>query len=624
MRHIKIFSLVVIALILALAGTLPASPAWAVPSLFTDQKSAKVSEFINAYGLGFSSTTSYEIYFSSDGAPVSAYLGAQVLSYYKVKSVTSDNTGAFNAYFPIPVELTGGTVTKRVRSGTYYIYATLYGNSQIQAVVLFTVERSGDITIDPVKGKVGTEIKINGAGYATADPLSITYDDSDTKIDVKSGDKAARANGDFVSNIVLPRVTAGLHTLVVTGDVSGTRAKADFIVEPGVTLNPASAVVGDTVTVTGTGFGRGTGFTVSLSNVVVVSGQTINLDGSFEASFTIPSQNVGNYVVDVVDDNNNAAKANLVITPTTIILSPASGNSGSTITVTGAGYQNNKPVSISFNNDFVKSAVADQNGKLSTTFTVPLGVAGTYSVKASDGANRAEANFTIIASASLSQVTSAASPGYVGSDITVNGAGFTIGKTVTVTYDGNQVTTVPVSATGNFSATFKAPASRGGNHTIIMTDGVLTKETTFVMESAAPPTPRPLKPEMGLRTNREPQFDWEDVSDRSGVTYSLQIATREDFAAESIVIDKTGLTASEYTITKEELLKSLPEKAPYYWHVKAVDSALNESGWSGVGTFFVGSALAISQQVMIYVLIGVGVLALAFLGFWLGRRSVFY
>ena len=625
MKHIKIFSIVAIALILALmGGTLPATPAWAVPSLFVDQQSAKVGEFINAYGYGFGSSTSFEVYFSSDGAPVGAYLGAQVLSYYKVKSVTSDNVGAFNAYFPVPLDLTGGTVTKRVRSGSYYIYVTYYGNPQIQAVVLFRVERSGDITIDPVKGKVGTEIKITGAGYATADPLSVTYDDSDTKIAIKSGDTAARANGDFISTIVMPKVTAGLHSIFVIGDVSGTQAKADFIVEPGITVKPASAVVGDTITVTGTGFGQGAGFTVSLANVVVVSGKTANLDGSFEASFSAPTQGVGNYIVDVVDDNSNTAKGNLSITPTTMNISPTSGYSGSTVSVTGAGYQSNKPVSISFDNDFVKSAPADQNGKLTTTFTVPLRVAGTYTVKASDGDNRAESSFTIVASASLSRVTSAASPGYVGSDISVSGAGFTIGKTATITYDGSQITTTAVSATGNFSATFKAPASKGGNHTIIITDGVHTKEVTFVMESAPPSTPRPMKPEMGVRTSAETQFDWEDVTDQSGVTYTLQIATKEDFARDSIVVEKAGLTSSEYTITKQEQLKSLPQKAPYYWHVKAVDGASNESGWSGVGTFFTGFALAISQQVITYILIGVGALLLVGLVFWLGRRSVFY
>jgi len=141
------------------------------------------------------------------------------------------------------------------------------------------------------------------------------------------------------------------------------------------------------------------------------------------------------------------------------------------------------------------------------------------------------------------------------------------------------------------------------------------------MESTAPPTPVPLKPEMGVRAKAEAYFDWEDVSDPSSVTYTLQIASDADFTA--IVLEKTGLTDSEYTLTKEEGLESTKEEAPYYWHVKAIDGASNESGYSGTGTFSVGFAFGMPQWAL-YALMGLGGFLLLLLSFWLGRRTAYY
>ena len=74
------------------------------------------------------------------------------------------------------------------------------------------------------------------------------------------------------------------------------------------------------------------------------------------------------------------------------------------------------------------------------------------------------------------------------------------------------------------------------------------------------------------------------------VTYTLQIATSEDFTSASIVLKKAGLTSSEYTVTESEELESRSKEEPYYWRVKAVDGASNESAWSGERAFYVGSS----------------------------------
>jgi hypothetical protein len=148
------------------------------------------------------------------------------------------------------------------------------------------------------------------------------------------------------------------------------------------------------------------------------------------------------------------------------------------------------------------------------------------------------------------------------------------------------------------------------------------------MEEQAPDIPPPLLPLMGDKTDALTEFDWEDVEDVSGVTYTLQVATSADFAPVSMVLVKNELTASEYKITEEEKLAPRSEAEPYYWRVKAVDGAANESGWTGVGQFYVGSSLS-SWRVNIFgfsisgwaiLWWSLGCLAAGLGGYWLGRR----
>jgi hypothetical protein len=273
-------------------------------------------------------------------------------------------------------------------------------------------------------------------------------------------------------------------------------------------------------------------------------------------------------------------------------------------------------VTIIFKDVTVETTTTDNYGRFDVSFNVPAYPSGTYKVTASDGINKMEASYTITTEVNISQTT-----GNVGMAVTVTGVGFVAGKTVTITYDNEQVATTTVGSNASFSASFTIPASKKGDHIIKVSDGINSLQKTFTMESTPPPVPVPLKPEMNSKAKSQTFFDWEDVNDPSGVTYTLQVATSKSFSQATIVLEKTGLEQSEYTLTKEEKLKTVKKDAPYYWHVKAVDGASNESQWSGAGSFYVGFYM---PQPVIYILIGVGALALAGFAFWLGRRTAYY
>jgi len=192
---------------------------------------------------------------------------------------------------------------------------------------------------------------------------------------------------------------------------------------------------------------------------------------------------------------------------------------------------------------------------------------------------------------SISPVTSSSSPGYVGQKITLNGVDFQPSATITIKYSTTPITvaTTTSNASGDFSIDFDAPKSFAGTHTITASDGINSLQVLFYMEAEAPPIPQPLSPENGAIIAPLARFDWESVEDESGVTYDLQIATSFDFASSSTVLSIAGITESEYTLTYKNTLQSRPGEEPYYWRVKAVDGASNESGWSGAGEFYVES-----------------------------------
>jgi hypothetical protein len=304
----------------------------------------------------------------------------------------------------------------------------------------------------------------------------------------------------------------------------------------------------------------------------------------------------------------NSASATFTTTPA-ISLLPSSGPIGAEVTVTGTGFGANKVVTIRFLEEHVRTSATDVAGSFLDSFVVPQNESGNYQVSASDGVATANSIFTITTSVGLEPNT-----GHVGTLITVNGTGFT--GAVTIQYDGEIVATTTADANGTFSLSFAAPKSGHGHHAVLVGDAVNAIETTFTMESQAPPVPELIVPENGVMQGSRPSFGWGAVSDPSGVTYNLQVATDSSFS--TLVLNKDGLTQFQYTLAREEGLPSTDSEAPYYWRVRAVDGASNASDWSSPRSFFV----RFLPQWAIYVLIVViSVLASVFISRKLWRKA---
>lgn len=552
MKCSKIFRILSIAIILSLlVVVIPATPALAAMVIELSPEKGKIGDTITIIGTGFTASTEttekhVDIYFAADTAGTTDDIGIKVNTYEFLKSpaigyVDEPDEGEFETTFTVPAELNGGTDDEDVEPGTYYIYVTLFNTTRIKAAAEFTVI-GGKVTIDPDAGPVGTEVEISGTDFGASEDIFVEYDGED--IDIESGDDKTDRYGEFEGTIIIiPKSTAGNHTITVIGEDSGAEAEATFTVEPGITVSPTSGAVETSVTVSGTGFGNRSDFTIDLNQTEVATGTTDRY-GGFDTTFNVPAMTSGTYALEVRDEDNNSYEVEFTIIATTANLNPTTG--------------------------------------------------------------------------------------HVGTEVTVSGAGYTAGGTVTIKYDATEVATATVKTDKTFSTTFAVPTSQYGDHDVIVSDDT-TEEFTFTMESAAPPIPQPLLPQMGVKAKQPVHFDWKDVTDDSlPVTYSLQIATRKDFVALSIVLEKTGLTESEYTIIEAEKLSPISKEEPYYWRIKAVDSASNESEWTGVGEFYTGVAFAMPDWAMhmpdwaMYALFGIGGLFLFIIGIWVGRRTAYY
>ncbi|MBA7671432.1 hypothetical protein ES703_79590 [subsurface metagenome] len=432
------------------------------------------------------------------------------------------------------------------------------------------------ITLSSNYGAIGTKVTIDGTNFDSyrGDNIFLYFDNEEI---AKSPLKVPET-GTFSIEFYIPSdATPGRHVVKVRSEIGSTLTSSLFVIpETEIRLDTIVGTVGTTVTIEGDGFYASRMVTIYYYNRIreTLGTQTASDIGDFSYSFTIPSGTAGTHRILAYNAEGNSAEAEFKVLPSTN-LNLSSGAAGDILTISGTGFGFRSDVSIYFGSDEAAYAKTDEYGNFEVTFNVPEMKPGTYDVKAEDEKDNVDwEKFTITAGASLSQAS-----GAVGTELIVKGIGFKPEETVIIKYETLQVATTTTDANGAFATAFYVPESTRGAHTVTVSDGTTTKMLPFTVESIVPPIPTPLLPLHDSETRAKAYFDWEDVTDPSlPVTYRLQIASDQNLT--SIVLDKKGLTTSEYALTEDEKLPAAKKESLYYWRVKAIDSADNESDWS--------------------------------------------
>ena len=477
--------------------------------------------------------------------------------------------GGGSVSFTVP-DTSGGdhTVTVDNPTGTQVLTAT------------FSVLPSLSISAD--SGIVGDEVTVSGKGFAaTEKSVVVTYDGTNVKTGIEAGN-----TGSWETTFALPLSAKGSHTV----DASGQTTKAGDVpdvtvdIDPTISMTPLSGNVGTSVTVNGTGFGKSEGgIQVIYDGAGVKTGLSADTKGSWSAVFSIPNSTKGGHTIDASGASTSASDIPdlTFIVSSAVTVKPTSGYVGDAITVAGCGFGGNESgIIVTFDDGIIKSDIAaNSEGCWNTSIIVPATTAGNHVVDAYGASTTASE----VAEAKLvvsSKITLEPSEGHVSSNIAVNGSGFGVGKTVTLKYDSTALDTeYTTDDKGNFQASLVAPKSSGGKHNVTATDaGGASATAVFTMETTPPSVPQIMSPKEGHRVGLfdkiTPTFEWVAVTDPSGVSYSLQISDKSDFT--TTLLSKDNLSEPKYTLTDAEALS----RGEYYWRVKAIDGAGNDSGWT--------------------------------------------
>jgi hypothetical protein len=544
-------------------GTLT-SPLIVIPIIALDKSSGTAGTSVTVTGSGFGAT---------EGSIVLTFDGALAAS-----GIVANAQGAWTKVLLIPPTPSG---SHAIGSGG----ATTLAASI--ATVAFTV--SPLLTLKPTSGAPGASITVSGSGFASGETgISVSYDGRP----VASG-IAADSKGSWSKAVVAPASSAGSHNI----GASGTSTLASAVQEvvfgtvAGISVDSASGAPGASFAVTGFGFGSAeTGIVMTFDGKPLVSGITANAQGGWSKTATVPPSPAGDHSIGA---GGSATPASTIAevpysTEAGITVAPSSGDAGTSVSVDGFGFAAGETgITVTYDGKRVGSTItASPQGSWKTTFTVPESGGGPHPVGASGPTTKtSDASFSIGAG-----VTVDPGSGTIGSTVEVSGTGFASNSPLRFFYDDSAVLTgdaVRTGGAGSFTQTVTIPKSKHGSHTIRVVDHDNNEASAaFKVDSTPPGVPRLVSPGdgagVGTFGSTRPTFRWSSTGDLTGVTFNVEVDTTPAFSQP--VLDKKGITGTRYTVGASDSLPS----GEYYWRVKAVDAASNESDWSDPQLFKAG------------------------------------
>lgn len=539
-----------------------------------------------------------------------------------IPAITGYGLGSYELYWgETDVLLAQGEINQGMASIAFIVPEASRGKHKVTLKIGGVFYTTDFIVVPAIgtsadSGTVGSNLTIAGKGFnANESNIHVLFDSEPVQTGIVAGSK-----GSWQITIKVPVSSRGEHII----DASGTTPASEvenkvFTVLPEIQINPTSGWVNTVVGVYGTGFAVGeTNIKITYDGGTVKTNLAADAKGSWQSSFSIPSSSRGAHDIrayGAVTNESDLQAASFSVSPG-IKLEPVSGYLGGAvyvgdgIYVSGVGFETNETgIRVTYDGSLALSGImADAKGSWSDRLDVPQSTRGEHIVDASGevtkGSDVADAIVIVSPKVELNPDL-----GPIGSDITVHGTGFAANQVITISYDGAKVSSNSATdAKGVFTTSFKIPKSIAGDHTITVTDPMAGMYSlNFNVESVPPATPNLISPEAGSEFSPFGKttitFRWSAVDDPSGIYYILEVSPSSDFAG--AVLRKEGLTTTEYTLTSSEGLG----KGNYYWRVRAVDGADNESDWTNGQLFKVtGFEWWLIALIAVGILIVVGII----------------
>ena len=462
--------------------------------------------------------------------------------------------------------------------------------------------------LDKTEGNVGDEVVVGGWDTLNPGGLVLIYWDTQAP-ENKLGEVYSKAgyNGSYTITVTIPETVCGTYSIIVVDANKGTIATYSFELKPEITLSPDTALEGDTITVSGTGFGAEKAITLYLDDEeLTTSPSDVETDenGSFgPCTFKVPEGTAaGDHTVKAEDEDGNEATATLTIGPA-ITLSPTSGPTGTIVEITGRGFtgtdiEGGEYINITIDGTecpLIEDIKVRSDGRFSGKFVIPtVEEADTYTITAWVHGHKdvnSTADFEVTG---ISDITVTPTSGAPGSTITIEGVNFTAKADIEITIDFGgleEYATTKTNATGGFLTAITVPSVpvQTEAYTITATDEYgLTASADFrvalttlaISQSSGPTGTKVLLIGGGLT----PETSFNVTIDGELMIYEGTFYTDKDGNIESdtyvyvptvpvgthtiTVMDEEGITATatfEVTATTEIVLT--PSSAPRGYNV---------------------------------------------------------
>ncbi|MGB2883959.1 MAG: IPT/TIG domain-containing protein [Dehalococcoidia bacterium] len=442
-----------------------------IPKVKISPTKGPVGTAVTVTGSGFSA-----------GYTVKAYIGGKPLG-----SALSDSTGAVTVTGTVPTLAAGAQdVTGKDLAGYETSAATK---------ATFTVTPT--LILNPVTGLGGSYATVSGSGFEAGDTVSMSFAGVPW-VDPTATAYTFTANVDGKigpTNLVVPAAAAAGTTEVKAKDESANEATANFTVTSRpLTITPNSGPMGTRVMITGSSMTSDGTIAV---DALMIGGEawnateiTIDTGGVIAptTAYVLPGLTYGANFVTATDNMGKTAAGVFTTVRPTLTVTPVSGPKGATVTITGAGWVPNKPVTITFAGE-PWPVYADANGNIAAALQVPAtAVPGANAVSANDGTLgnvAASAAFTVPGAS----IAVTPTEGQQGTAITVTGTGFQGYSGISIQIGAYMFPTTPLtSVLGAFTFNSTIPGVAPGSQVVQATDGVGATATTFFIVKQAPET----------------------------------------------------------------------------------------------------------------------------------------
>jgi hypothetical protein len=325
-----------------------------LPSAKIDPEEGPVGTTVTLNGYGFAASQEVQVTLFQGGVQKG-----------EVKTGTANTVGSWTISYTIPHTPAGGYTFKvEAKEGTVWVnWVSKY------------FEVTPKITVTPSSGTVGQKINVEGTGFASnEEDIEITFDR-----EVRKENIYAANDGSWSASIAVPIRTCGRYIIDASGGTTRARNVPDitFTLVAGISVEPISAYVGDTITVAGGGFApEETGIQIYFDSLGVTS-TTIAVDiyGCWESSFNLPASTYGSHTVSSSGETTQPAVMTTLNTQAKIVeLSPVEGAPGDSISLTGNGFHGSQSLTVTIGGTAASGTISTQsNGNVVISFRVPKG-----------------------------------------------------------------------------------------------------------------------------------------------------------------------------------------------------------------------------------------------------------